>query len=125
MATNKLYTHYIAIDFGTSGCTIAVGFSRPEPKKIHVFSGWDGAKVSIRRKYPTILLADSKGNFVSFGIKASKAFEKLKGKAQDYYLFRRFKMKLYDNPVRHPCVYAFRGMGDSQIDFLFPSTAFI
>ena len=101
MATNNLYTHYIAIDFGTSGCAIAVGFSKPEPKKINVFSGWDGAKAAIQIKYPTILLADPKGDFVSFGIKAAKAFEKLKGKAQDYYLFHRFKMKLYDNPVRH------------------------
>lgn len=128
MATNNLYTHYIAIDFGTSGCAIAVGFSKPEPEKIKVFSGWEGARVAIQIKYPTILLADPKGEFVSFGIKASKEFEKLKGKAQDYYLFHRFKMKLYDNPVRHPCVYASRlcvyacrGIGDLQIDFLYIS----
>ena len=103
MTTNHLYTHYIAIDFGTSGCAIAVGFSKPEPEKIYVFSEWIGIKAGIQIKYPTILLADPQGEFVSFGIKASKAFEKLKGQAQDYYLFHRFKMKLYDAPVRHPC----------------------
>ena len=105
LATNDIYTHYIAIDFGTSGCAIAVGFSKPEPEKIYVFSGWDEAKVAVQIKYPTILLADPEEEFVSFGIKASKAFENLKGKAQDYYLFHRFKMKLYDAPVRHSCVY--------------------
>ena len=97
---NDLYTHYIAIDFGTSGCAIAVGFSKPEPEKVYVFSGWDGAKSGIQIKYPTILLADPQGEFISFGTKAFKAFVKLKDKAQNYYLFHRFKMKLYDAPVR-------------------------
>ena len=103
MATN-LYTHYISIDFGTSGCAIAVGFSNPEPKKIYVFSEWNRTKAGVQTKYPTILLADPQGAFVSFGDEAFGAFNKLKGQAhQDYYLFHRIKMALYDAPVRHAC----------------------
>ena len=108
MTINDIYTHCISIDFGTSGCAIAVGFAKSEPKNIHVFTAWDGAKPSVEKKYPTILLADPQGEFVSFGNKALGAFQKLHviGKAQDYYLFHRFKMKLYDHPVRHTfCFY--------------------
>lgn len=94
------YTHYVSIDFGTSGCAIAIGFSNPEPKKIHVFSGWS-QQIGIQVKYPTILLVDPHGSFVSFGEEALDGYQRLKGQAQDYYLFHRFKMKLYDDPVRH------------------------
>ena len=106
MTTVNLYTHYIAIDFGTFGCAIAVGFSKPEPKKIYVFSEWGNSQTGLGIKYPTVLLADPQGAFVSFGNKALDDFEKLKGKgqAQDYYLFHRFKMKLYNNPVSQNCV---------------------
>ena len=93
--------HYISIDFGTSGCAIAVGFSKPEPKKIHVFSGWSKEQIGVQVKYPTVLLVDPQGAFVSFGDKAFDDFKKLKDQAEDYYLFHRFKMKLYDAPVRH------------------------
>ena len=74
MATN-LYTHYISIDFGTSGCAIAVGFSNPEPKKIFLFSSESGVYI----KYPTVLLVDPHGAFVSFGQKAFDAFNNLEG----------------------------------------------
>jgi len=95
------YTHYVSIDFGTSGCAIAVGFSNPDPNKIHVFSGWTKSQMGAQVKCPTILLIDPQGSFVSFGAKAFDDYQKLKGQAQDYYLFHRFKMKLYDAPVRY------------------------
>ena len=101
MAVDNLYpeyTHYISIDFGTSGCAIAVGFSKPEPKKIRVFSGWAGQRIGVQAKYPTILLVDPQGAFVSFRGEAFDSFRKLKDQAKDYYLFHRFKMKLYDAP---------------------------
>ena len=106
MTTDDLYTHYIAIDFGTSGCAIAVGFTKPEPKKIYLFSRWAGTNDAARVKHPTILLADPQGKFVSFGEQAFQTYKNLKGKAQDYYLFHRFKMKLYDAPVRYTCIHA-------------------
>ena len=107
MAVDSLYTHYISIDFGTSGCAIAVGYSKPEPKKIHVFSGWGIEQIGVQIKYPTVLLVDPQGAFVSFGDKAFDAFKKLKDQAQDYYLFHRFKMKLYHAPVRYSEAYSY------------------
>ena len=73
MATANLYTH-ISIDFGTSGCAIAVGFSNPEPDKIFMFSEWSRSKSGVQIKYPTVLLVDPQGEFVSFGDKAFDAF---------------------------------------------------
>ena len=98
-AVKPPYTHYISIDFGTSGCAIAVGFSNPKPDNISVFSGWN--RLQFQVKHPTILLVDPKGKFVSFGEKALKKYKELKDQAKDYFLFHRFKMKLYDAPVRH------------------------
>ena len=94
------HTHYVSIDFGTSGCTIAIGLgSESEPKAIRVFCGWVEARMGALLKCPTILLADPKGKFVSFGDSALDDYKLLKNKASDYYLFERFKMKLYDAPV--------------------------
>lgn len=93
------HSHYVSIDFGTSGCAFAVGLGIPEPKRIRVFSGWNEARMGLQLKCPTILLADPQGKFVSFGDKALDDYKSLGVKAQDYYLFQRFKMKLYDSPV--------------------------
>ena len=53
-------------------------------------------QIGVQVKYPTVLLVDPQGSFVSFGDKAFEDFKKLKDQAKDYYLFHRFKMKLYD-----------------------------
>ena len=91
------YTHYISIDFGTSGCAIAVGHSDAKPKNIRVFSGWN--KLQFEAKNPTILLVDPNGAFVSFGEEALKKYKRLKDQAESYFLFHGLKMKLYDSPV--------------------------
>ena len=93
------HTHYVAIDFGTSGCALAIGLGNPEPKDIEVFSGWNNVRMGVQLKCPTILLANPQGTFESFGDKALDDYKSLKSKASDYYLFQRFKMKLYENPV--------------------------
>lgn len=105
MSTDNLFTHYISIDFGTSGCAIAVGFSHSEPKNIKAFAAWGEAlgqaEAYMETKCPTFLLVNPNGEFVSFGTKAFDAYKNMRGEqAQDYYLFHRFKMKLYDDPVR-------------------------
>lgn len=106
MISTPEYTHYVSIDFGTSGCAIAVGFPKAEPNKVHVFSGWAKAQNWNEIKYPTVLLVDSHGTFVAFGDKAFDSFKKKsRGQAKDYYLFHRFKMKLYNDPVRHANMY--------------------
>ena len=92
-------THYVAIDFGTSGCAIAIGLGKPEPAGIRVFSGWTEARMAVKLKCPTILLANPQGEFVSFGDSALDDYKHLKNEASNYYLFKRFKMKLYNAPV--------------------------
>jgi len=92
------YTHYIAIDFGTSGCGIAVSTSI-NPSTPHVYSNWSTNKIPI--KAPTYLLLDDEGKFEAFGDIAlknyySKTGLRNKDKVDQYYLFIRFKMCLYD-----------------------------
>ena len=92
-------TCYVSIDFGTSGCAFAVGLEKPEPKAIQVFSGWAEARMGVQLKCPTIVLADPQGKFVSFGDSALDEYKRLRSEAENYYLFERFKIKLYDAPV--------------------------
>ena len=96
------YTHFIAIDFGTYGCGIAVYNVKNEleEKKIRVFSHWAQSMVPV--KSPTILLLDHEGKFEAFGDAALKSYQAKKGhpdKEDQYYLFYRFKMCLYENKV--------------------------
>ena len=94
------YTHYVSIDFGTSGCSFAIGLgNEPEPEAINIFSGWDEARMGTQLKCPTILLVDPQGKFVNFGDSALDDYKRLKSEASNYYLFQRFKMKLYHAPV--------------------------
>ena len=93
------YTNYVSIDFGTSGCAIAVGHSNPDPENINVFSAWTEQHKGIQVKQPTILLVNPNGGFEKFGEEALQVYNQLKIKANDYYLFYRFKMNLYDSPV--------------------------
>ena len=93
------YSHYISIDFGTSGCAIALGCDKLDPQQIQVFVGWIAKRMGVVSKCPTVLLANPNGEFEKFGKEALEAYNKLKNKANDYYLFYRFKMNLYDQPV--------------------------
>lgn len=94
------YTKYIAIDFGTSGCAISLGFSEPDPSKILVYSSWNELSQGTSLKCPSILLVNPSKKFEKFGEEAFKAYNKLsKEDAKKYFYFYRFKMKLYRNPV--------------------------
>ena len=99
MAAMSNCTHYVSIDFGTSGCAIAVGLANPDPSKIRVFSSWIQGRAGTVLKYPTVLLTDPNGGFVQFGEEALAAHKKLREVANDYFLFSRFKMNLYKTPV--------------------------
>ena len=92
------YTHFIAIDFGTCGCGIALFTIGDRPDNVRVFSNWVHSKVAI--KCPTILLLDDEGKFEAFGDEALKKYQtkyglRRPGKVDEYYLFDRFKMCLY------------------------------
>ena len=94
------YSKYIAIDFGTSGCTIALGFQKPDPKKILVYSNWNGSRTGVGMKCPSILLVNPSKQFEKFGEEAFNEYNKLsRDDAKKYYYFYRFKMKLYNTPV--------------------------
>ena len=94
------YTKYIAIDFGTSGCAISLGFVQPDPDSIMVYSDWNELKKGLDVKCPSILLVNPSKGFEKFGEEAFKAYSKLsKDDAKEYYYFYRFKMKLYRTPV--------------------------
>jgi len=97
------FTHYVSIDFGTSGCGIAMAI-KGNTSDIYVFSSWEGMPVAVATKCPTVLLLDPDKKLEQFGINAMNAMEmksKLKqpNKVDDYLLFQKFKMCLYDDPV--------------------------
>ena len=97
------FTHYVSIDFGTSGCGIAMAI-KGNTSEIKVFSGWEGMSEGVATKCPTVLLLDPDKKLEQFGKSAINAMEtksKLKqpDKADDYLLFQKFKMCLYDDPV--------------------------
>ena len=94
------YTKYIAIDFGTSGCTLSLGFVEPDPNNILVYTSWSKLKKGVDLKCPSILLVNPSKQFEKFGEEAFKAYSKLsKDDAKKYYYFYRFKMNLYRTPV--------------------------
>ena len=95
------YTKYIALDFGTSGCAISLGFVKPDPNNTLVYSAWSKLKTGSSVKCPSILLVNPLKKFEKFGEEASEAYNKLsKDDAKRYYFFYRFKMELYRTPVR-------------------------
>ena len=94
------YTHFIAIDFGTYGCGIAMSTIADED--VHVYSNWGHSKVAV--KCPTVLLLDDEGKFEAFGDEALKKYHTKNSlrhpeKINEYYLFNRFKMCLYEEKV--------------------------
>ena len=106
-STTIEFTHFVSIDFGTSGCGIAIA-TKENPKDIKLFTAWEGMNTNV--KCPTVLLLDPSAQFVSFGQKAKTSYETKNvsnpDKANDYLLFHKFKMHLYDNPVRVICIIA-------------------
>lgn len=97
------YTHYVAIDFGTSGTGIALS-TAGNPDNIKVFSHWTALKIAIDIKCPTVLLLDPEGKFEAFGEEASTLYYtkrnlKYPDRVAEYYFFNQFKMSLYSREV--------------------------
>ena len=98
------FTHFVSIDFGTSGCGIAMA-TKKDKSDIKLFTAWEGMKTDA--KCPTVLLLDPEENFERFGVNAIASYEKKTSlkksdRADEYLLFQKFKMHLYNNPVRAP-----------------------
>ena len=97
------YTHYVAIDFGTSGSGIAFA-TASNPDTVRVFSHWTTVSVGIDIKSPTVLLLDPDQNFEAFGAEALDKYQSKRNlrypdRVAEYYLFNRFKMSLYSREV--------------------------
>lgn len=110
-AQSYKYTHIIAIDFGTSGCGIAVwNVAAPSIENIHLFSKWYRKSPGLNPgcKCPTILLLDHEENVEAFGMEAMEKYYSKRvahrNRINEYYLFTRFKMDLYNNKVCCVCI---------------------
>ena len=98
MNRDSEFTHFIAIDFGTYGCGMAVS-TNVDPDNIHVYSNWVRSKMAV--KCPTVLLLNDEGDFEAFGEDALYMYQtknrlRRPHKADQYYFFYRFKMCLYN-----------------------------
>ena len=75
---------------------------------IKLFTTWEG--MNIEAKCPTVLLLDPDEKFERFGVNAIASYEKKSSlkkpdRADEYLLFQKFKMHLYNNPVRVNYIY--------------------
>jgi len=101
------FTHFIAIDFGTYGCGVAVS-TNIGPHNVHVYSNWVQSKMAL--KCPTALLLNDEEEFEAFGDNALYAYQSKNrlrhpDKADQYYFFYRYKMCLYSEVGRvHLCI---------------------
>ena len=99
MAENdrKVYSHYVAIDFGTAGSTLA--FATSTSDEIHPLADYSHREAGQEVKVATVLLLNPDKRFEEFGKMALKCYEtknvKEREKIDQYYLFNRFKMVLY------------------------------
>ena len=98
MERESEFTHFIAIDFGTYGCGMAVS-TNVDPDNIKVYSNWIQSKMAV--KCPTALLLNDEGEFEAFEDRAVSNYETKyrllrPNKADQYYFFYRFKMCLYN-----------------------------
>ena len=101
-AKNDKPTHIIAIDFGTSGSGIAVWNNALS--ETFVYSNWRTKNAGVVCKCPTVLLLDHEGKLERFGFDAEKYYQSKRSianpeKADEYYLFKNFKMCLYEEMV--------------------------
>ncbi|KAK3610272.1 hypothetical protein CHS0354_029731 [Potamilus streckersoni] len=92
----------VAIDFGTTYSGYAFQFKHDfanDPTKISAPQAWNGGKKNLMSlKTPTVLLLNEKKEIDSFGFEAETNYANLcmDGNNENYYYFRRFKMKLQD-----------------------------
>ncbi|KAK3090679.1 hypothetical protein FSP39_013656 [Pinctada imbricata] len=99
MAENSILV-CVAIDFGTtySGYAFSTkGDFENDPTKIYANEDWPAGNVGFSRKTPTVLLLNPDGKFEAFGFEAEEMYNQLavEKEHEEWYYFRRFKMKLH------------------------------
>ena len=96
-----VYRIIAAIDIGTtfSGYAYALASNK---NTIYSNRNWGQKQGFLLQKTPTCLLLKPSGEFAAFGFDAVSQYNNLtENEASEHYFFDRFKMKLYDNKVRH------------------------
>ena len=116
---NNDYSHFIAIDFGTSGSGIAVWGKGYKNIEVYTNPKWVPGQKGVAVKCPTALLLDPDGEFEAFGLKAIENYQGKQGlrypnKSEEYYFFNRFKMCLYDEKVSF-IIYTYYNTGLAKI----------
>jgi len=102
----KLKPLVAAIDFGTTYSGYAFSFKsdyKDNPLKISTNQNWvAGSRSLVSLKAPTVVLFNSKKEFIAFGYNAEDQYSELAldNEHHDYYYFRRFKMALHKSKVR-------------------------
>ena len=105
--TASKYFMVVAIDFGTTFSGYAFqhtsDYNPDDPtRNIYCPQAWNcGKKQLISMKTPTCLLLDRNKDIDSFGYEAEEKYANLclDGDNQNFYYFRRFKMKLMNTEV--------------------------
>lgn len=91
-----------ALDFGTTYSGIAWSFPWESENKITCFM-WAPSEQGCRAtiKTPMVLLLNPNKELLAFGYEAEEEYNKLvaKNSHREYYLFKNFKMFLYENEV--------------------------
>ena len=96
-----VYKIIAAIDFGTTFSGYAYAMAS-EKDSIFTNRNWGQTQGFLLQKTPTCLLLKPSGEFAAFGFDAVSQYNNLtENEASEHYFFDRFKMKLYDNKVRH------------------------
>jgi molecular chaperone DnaK (HSP70) len=92
----------VGIDFGTRGTGFTYsripkyGIPNQKSSQIILDMGWNGEN-DVRKKTTTSVLF-SRDTAIAFGLEAEKVYEE--SKSSDNYLFKRFKMQLYESKSR-------------------------
>ena len=95
---NSNHPVVVAIDFGTTFSGYAFSF-KDKPKAVKTNTSWSKQLVSL--KAPTSVLLDDERKFHSFGYEAEAKYGQLieDEEGDEWSLFRKFKMVLYNNTV--------------------------
>eukprot|EP01084_Bolivina_argentea_P087406 157869_1 len=91
----------IAIDFGTDGLGLAYAYNN----KIHAHSEYDAKRfASAIKSRNTVLIRQNdnkEGKAVSFGVEARFSYMNIGEECDDFLLFERFKMSLYEHELEN------------------------
>eukprot|EP01084_Bolivina_argentea_P087402 157859_1 len=103
---------FVGIDFGTDGSGLAYSFQNEDGSySSYIHNMWNSSGAT--KKPKTSVLCDDNSKKISVGTRAKKMFFSNQGD-QEWKLFEKFKMSLYDEPVTKPAL----KKADEKFDFV-------